>query len=176
MTEPQPGSGAPDPSSDRGGRLAAPESRLREGRDRGGPRPHAPHRVDKPWGHEIIWAHTALYAGKSLHVRAGHSLSLQFHEEKDETLYLLSGELRMRIGPGLDALEDVEFREGQALRIEPGVYHWMEALTDVVILEASTPELDDVIRVRDRYGRAPAPATGRSEGADDQPSPAEGPR
>ncbi len=176
MTEAQTGAGDSGPPSDRGGRLAAPESRLREGREAGGPRPHAPHRVDKPWGHEIIWAHTALYAGKSLHVRSGHSLSLQFHEEKDETLYLLSGELRMRVGPGLDALEDVEFREGQVLRIEPGVYHWMEALTDVVILEASTPELDDVIRVRDRYGRAPASATGRAHGVDDAPPDAEGNR
>lgn len=147
-----------------GARLAAPESRLKRGRGDSGARPASPRRVDKPWGHEIIWAHTPLYAGKSLHVRAGHSLSLQFHEEKDETLFLLSGELKMRVGPGLDSLEELSFVEGQSLRIEPGVYHWMEAVTDVVILEASTPELDDVVRVRDRYGRAPAPATGEGRG------------
>lgn len=139
------------------GRLSAPESALERGSRGGHPRPESPRRVDKPWGHEIIWAHTDLYAGKTLHVKAGHSLSLQFHEEKDETLYLLSGTLRFRVGPGLDALEDVEMNEGSAIRIEAGVLHWMEALSDAVLLEVSTPELDDVVRVRDRYGRAPVP-------------------
>jgi mannose-6-phosphate isomerase len=110
--------------------------------------------VEKPWGYELIWAHTALYVGKLLVVRAGESLSLQFHEEKDETLHLLSGSLRFEAGPGLEALVEVPLEEGTSVRIEPGMLHRMEALTDCRILEASTPELDDVIRVRDRYGRA----------------------
>ncbi len=119
------------------------------------PEPHRPIRVEKPWGYELIWAHTPLYVGKLLVVRAGESLSLQFHEEKDETLHLLSGSLRFEAGPGLEALVEVTLEEGMSVRIEPGMLHRMEALTDCRILEASTPELDDVIRVQDRYGRAP---------------------
>ncbi len=147
-----------------GGRLSVPEDRLGDGGREPVPSPAPARRVEKPWGYEVIWAHTDLYVGKSIHVRAGESLSLQFHEEKDETLFLLSGQLRMRVGRGLDAMEEVELQEGEALRIEPGLYHWMEAETDVVVLEASTPELDDVIRVRDRYGRAPAPDGGDDGG------------
>jgi mannose-6-phosphate isomerase len=111
-------------------------------------------RVEKPWGYELIWAHTGLYVGKLLFVRAGESLSLQFHEEKDETLHLLQGEILFEAGPGLDALRPVPLDAGMSVRIEPGMLHRMEARTDCTILEASTPELDDVIRVRDRYGRA----------------------
>lgn len=113
-----------------------------------------PTRVDKPWGHEIIWAHTGLYVGKLLFVRAGESLSLQFHEEKDETLHLLDGEIILEVGPGVQSLRTESFEEGQSLRLRPGTLHRMEAVTDCTILEASTPELDDVVRIRDRYGRA----------------------
>jgi mannose-6-phosphate isomerase len=114
-----------------------------------------PRRVDKPWGHEIIWAETDLYAGKLLHVDEGESLSLQFHEEKDETIYILRGRVRFRVGDSVENLREIVMEEGQAIRMHPGVIHRMEALTDCDMLEASTPELDDVVRLQDRYGRAP---------------------
>jgi mannose-6-phosphate isomerase-like protein (cupin superfamily) len=109
-------------------------------------------RVPKPWGHEIIWAHTDRYVGKVLHINAGHALSVQYHERKDETVYLLSGEMKYWVKLG-DELEDVRLSEGDAFRITPGTVHYMEAITDCDILEASTPELDDVVRLQDRYGR-----------------------
>lgn len=136
------------------GRLAAPEELLPEGGRGEGPRPFLPTRVEKPWGHELIWAHTDLYVGKVLHIEAGEAFSLQFHEEKDETLHLLRGRVRLEAGPGLDALHEVVLEEGDSIRIQPGTMHRMEAVTDCDILEASTSELDDVVRVRDRYGRA----------------------
>jgi mannose-6-phosphate isomerase len=112
-----------------------------------------PDRVEKPWGHELIWANTELYVGKILHVRAGHTLSLQYHERKDETIHLLAGEMRLWVGPSVDALELVPFPRGRSMRLQPGTVHRMEAVTDVDILEASTPDLDDVVRLEDRYGR-----------------------
>jgi mannose-6-phosphate isomerase len=111
-------------------------------------------RVEKPWGYELIWANTELYVGKILHVKAGHALSLQYHERKDETIHLLRGELRFWVGPAADALEELPLREGESYRVRPGTVHRMEAVTDVDILEASTPHLDDVVRLEDRYGRA----------------------
>lgn len=112
-----------------------------------------PARVEKPWGYELIWAHTDQYVGKILHVDAGHALSLQYHREKDETIHLLKGELLFWAGPAEDRLEEISLKEGESFRIRPGTVHRMEAITDVDILEASTPELDDVVRVSDRYGR-----------------------
>ncbi|MEX0980164.1 MAG: cupin domain-containing protein [Gemmatimonadota bacterium] len=112
-----------------------------------------PRRDEKPWGHEIIWAHTDAYVGKILHVRAGEALSIQYHERKDETLFLLSGELRFWAGPSLEELEPVALAPGESFRIRPGVVHRIEAVTDSDILEASTGDLDDVVRLRDRYGR-----------------------
>lgn len=111
-------------------------------------------RVDKPWGHEVIWAHTESYAGKILHIKAGHALSVQYHNLKDETVYLLSGELRywVMLG-GRESLEDQALTAGDAFRVTPGTIHFMEAVTDCDVLEASTPHLDDVVRLRDRYGR-----------------------
>jgi mannose-6-phosphate isomerase len=109
-------------------------------------------RVPKPWGYEIIWAHTDRYVGKVLHIDAGHALSVQFHNRKDETVYLLSGEMKYWVKLG-DELEDVRLKQGDAFRITPGTVHYMEAITDCDILEASTPELDDVVRLQDRYGR-----------------------
>jgi mannose-6-phosphate isomerase-like protein (cupin superfamily) len=108
--------------------------------------------VPKPWGHETIWAHTDRYVGKILHINAGHALSVQYHNKKDETVYLLSGELiyRVKLGP---ELEDMRLTRGQSFRITPGTVHQMEAVTDCDILETSTPELDDVVRLKDRYGR-----------------------
>lgn len=108
--------------------------------------------VPKPWGHEVIWAHTDQYVGKVLHVRAGHALSLQYHNLKDETIHLLSGEMTYRVKEG-DRLVELPFKAGQSYRNTPGVVHQMEAVTDCDILEASTPHLDDVVRLTDRYGR-----------------------
>lgn len=108
--------------------------------------------VQKPWGHETIWAHTEQYVGKVLHVKAGHALSLQYHNQKDETIHLLRGEMIYRIKQG-DQLVEVPFKAGQSYRNTPGTVHQMEAVTDCDILEASTPHLDDVVRLTDRYGR-----------------------
>lgn len=113
-----------------------------------------PRIVEKPWGFELIWAHTDRYVGKILHVKQGHLLSLQYHEVKDETLHLLRGRMRFVVGTDPAALEDEVVEEGWSFRITPGTIHRMEALTDVDILEASTPELEDVVRLEDRYGRS----------------------
>ena len=108
--------------------------------------------VPKPWGHETIWAHTDRYVGKILHIKAGHALSVQYHNRKDETVHLLTGELIYRVQ--LDAeLEDMHLRAGESFRISAGTIHQMEAVTDCDVLEASTPDLDDVVRLSDRYGR-----------------------
>ncbi len=110
--------------------------------------------VPKPWGHELIWANSPLYVGKILHIKAGHSLSLQYHEIKDETIHVLSGEMIYRVQePGSDTLNEISLKPGQSFRNEPGTIHQMEAVTDCDILEASTPFLDDVVRLQDRYGR-----------------------
>ena len=113
-----------------------------------------PRHVPKPWGHETIWAHTDRYVGKILHIDAGQALSVQYHERKDETVYLLTGEMRYWVQlPGDDELKDQRLTAGQSFRITPGTIHYMEAVTDCDVLEASTPELDDVVRIKDRYGR-----------------------
>ena len=110
--------------------------------------------VHKPWGHETIWAHTDRYVGKILHIKAGQALSVQYHERKDETVYLLRGEMKYWVQTRPDGeLEDQRLREGDAFRITPRTVHYMEAVTDCDVLEASTPELDDVVRIQDRYGR-----------------------
>ncbi len=108
--------------------------------------------VEKPWGHETIWAHTTRYVGKVLHIKAGHALSIQYHNKKDETVHLLTGELLYRVQTG-DELEDMHLKAGESFRITPGTIHQMEAVTDCDVLEVSTPELDDVVRLSDRYGR-----------------------
>lgn len=112
-----------------------------------------PHTVKKPWGYELWWALTDTYAGKILHVDRGHRLSLQFHEAKDESAYLLAGRLLLTKGPSQDALETSEIGPGAAWRNEPGEVHTIEALEDSDILEVSTPELHDVVRLTDSYGR-----------------------
>ncbi len=110
--------------------------------------------VPKPWGHETIWAHTDRYVGKILHITAGQALSVQYHERKDETVFLLTGEMNYWVQlPGDDQLRDQRLTQGQSFRITPGTIHYMEAITDCDVLEASTPELDDVVRIKDRYGR-----------------------
>jgi mannose-6-phosphate isomerase len=108
--------------------------------------------VPKPWGHESIWAHTDRYVGKILHIKAGHALSVQYHNAKDETVHLLAGELVYRVQMG-EALEDMHLKAGESFRITPHTIHQMEAVTDCDVLEVSTPELDDVVRLSDRYGR-----------------------
>jgi mannose-6-phosphate isomerase-like protein (cupin superfamily) len=112
-----------------------------------------PQRVDKPWGHELWWAETPHYAGKILHVEAGQSLSLQMHREKDESSYLLSGRLLLTRGPSAGQLTTEEIGPGFTWRVEPGTVHSIEALEDSDVIEVSTPHLDDVVRLRDRYGR-----------------------
>ena len=110
--------------------------------------------VSKPWGHETIWAHTDRYVGKILHINAGQALSVQYHERKDETVYLLTGEMKYWVQlPDDTELRDQRLTTGQSFRITPGTIHFMEAVTDCDVLEASTPELDDVVRIKDRYGR-----------------------
>jgi len=113
---------------------------------------HAPRRVEKPWGHELIWAHTEKYVGKVLHITAGHSLSLQYHRLKDETIHLLAGSMRFEYDRG-EGRRETTLRAGDSVRIQPGMVHRMIALSDCDVLEASTPELEDVVRLEDRYGR-----------------------
>jgi len=112
-----------------------------------------PHKVEKPWGYELWWALTDAYAGKILHIEAGHRLSLQFHESKDESAYVLSGRLLLIKGPAEDRLTTVELGPGDAWRNVPGEVHTLEAIDDCEVLEVSTPELDDVVRLSDSYGR-----------------------
>ena len=115
-----------------------------------------PKRVDKPWGYEIWWARTERYVGKILHVNKGESLSLQYHNVKDETVMVQSGLLLFQTRPagGEGELRDVEMKPGDVFHITPGTLHRMTALEDCDIVEVSTPELDDVVRLEDRYGRA----------------------
>jgi len=112
-----------------------------------------PYRVEKPWGHELIWARTDRYVGKILHVKAGHMLSCQYHNKKDETMHVLRGELILRTGTA-DRLDERPFRAGESVHIPAGLVHQIEAVVDTDVLEASTPELDDLVRLNDRYGRS----------------------
>jgi len=111
-------------------------------------------RVEKPWGYEIIFAHTEHYVGKLLFVRAGEQLSLQFHKEKDETIYVHEGKIELEIGEPGGPLDTEIVGPGHSFRIKPGTVHRWRALEDSAVLEASTPQLDDVVRLEDRYGRA----------------------
>ena len=109
--------------------------------------------VTKPWGHELIWAETPRYVGKILHIKAGEQLSLQYHNRKDETIMVLSGRLRFEHGEGNNPLTATELGPEQPFHIQPGLRHRMIALIDTDVVEVSTPELDDVVRLEDRYGR-----------------------
>lgn len=117
------------------------------------PTPHAavttPQIVDKPWGREVWYAHEERYAGKILEVTRGHALSLQKHERKQETMYLQTGRLLYHLNG-----DEFELEPGQCITIRPGDVHRITAIEDAVILEVSTPELDDVVRLEDRYGRS----------------------
>src|SRR3989475_5412880 len=111
-------------------------------------------RVDKPWGYEIRWAITDRYLGKILHVNRGEALSLQYHERKDETLLLSKGVVDIEIG-GLDGqLKKVRMHAGESVHMPPLTRHRITAVEDADIFEVSTPEIDDVVRLEDRYGRA----------------------
>jgi mannose-6-phosphate isomerase len=114
----------------------------------------ATRRVDKPWGHELIWALTDAYCGKLLHVKAGHSLSLQFHKVKDEAWLVQTGKARLELGAVGDAvLKEEIIGPGNAFHYAPGTVHRVTAIEDTDILEVSTPDLDDVVRLEDAYGR-----------------------
>ena len=120
-----------------------------------GPWKFEPRRVDKPWGHELIWALTDVYCGKLLVVKAGHSLSLQLHREKDESWLVHSGRAKVELGHEGDAeLAENVVGPGEAFRFTPGTVHRVTAIEDTTILEVSTPQLDDVVRLEDQYGRA----------------------
>jgi mannose-6-phosphate isomerase len=113
-----------------------------------------PRRVEKPWGWELIWADADAYVGKILFVRAGESLSLQFHREKDESWHVQSGRARLELGEaGQEALDEEVVTAGACFRYRPGTVHRVTALEDTTILEVSTAHLDDVVRLEDRYGR-----------------------
>ena len=113
-----------------------------------------PRRVDKPWGYELIWAHADEYVGKILFVKAGCSLSLQFHREKDESWYVESGRAELELGEaGQGALNTEVIAAGAAFHFVPGTVHRVTALDDTTILEVSTSHPDDVVRLEDRYGR-----------------------
>ncbi|HUZ89857.1 MAG TPA: cupin domain-containing protein [Candidatus Acidoferrales bacterium] len=105
-------------------------------------------RTDKPWGYELRWAITERYLGKILHVNQGHALSLQYHREKDETILLSAGVLDLELDGVVHRLV-----VGDSVRIRPGTRHRMTAVEDCDIFEVSSPEIDDVVRLEDRYGR-----------------------
>jgi mannose-6-phosphate isomerase-like protein (cupin superfamily) len=112
-----------------------------------------PRRVEKPWGWELGWAETDTYVGKLLFVRAGQALSLQYHEVKDEAWLVQEGRASVELGDVGGALETIEIAAGDALRYPPETVHRITALEDTLIVEVSTPHLDDVVRLEDRYGR-----------------------
>jgi mannose-6-phosphate isomerase-like protein (cupin superfamily) len=114
-----------------------------------------PRRVDKPWGHELIWALSDVYAGKLLFVAKGQSLSRQYHVAKDESWLIHSGSARIELGSvDGETVSSAVVGPGAAFRYRPGTVHRITALEDTTILEVSTTELDDVVRLEDDYGRA----------------------
>jgi mannose-6-phosphate isomerase len=109
-------------------------------------------RVTKPWGYEIVWAETDRYVGKVLHIDAGHSLSRQYHVKKDETFLVQTGEMDLEVGQGPE-MRVIRMRATDSFHCPPRTVHRMVAVTDVDVVEVSTPELDDVVRLEDAYGR-----------------------
>lgn len=110
-------------------------------------------RIEKPWGYELVWAKTERYVGKILHVRRGEALSLQYHRVKEETLRVLAGRIRFFTETPAGVKQERVLAEGDVAHVPPGLRHRMEALEDSDVVEVSTPELDDVVRLEDRYGR-----------------------
>jgi len=119
--------------------------------------PHRGRRIHKPWGYELIWAHTDRYVGKILHIDAGHALSYQYHRTKDETLHVLSGRVQLEVAAGEEPRRTLILAAGDVFHIPAELRHRLTALETCDILEVSTPELEDVIRIEDRYGRADKP-------------------
>lgn len=109
--------------------------------------------VQKPWGHELLFARTDGYAGKLLFIRAGHQLSLQYHRQKEETIFVHAGRMRFVFEEEPGRLVEIEMGPGEAHHIPPGRQHRMIAVEDCTLFEVSTPELDDVVRLEDSYGR-----------------------
>ncbi len=112
-------------------------------------------RVDKPWGYELWWALTDNYASKILHINKGESLSYQYHKFKDETIYLYSGEMIIEIQKPQGKVERATMTSGHSIRIEPFTKHRLNAVEECEVIEVSTPELEDVVRLEDKYGRLP---------------------
>jgi len=113
-----------------------------------------PRKTEKPWGFELLFAHTPKYAGKVILVRKGHRLSLQYHKKKDETLYIYEGEALLEIEGSDGRMTSKVVQPGQCIRVPPRTRHRLEAIEDTTFFEVSTPELEDVVRVEDDYGRA----------------------
>ena len=113
-----------------------------------------PQKVDKPWGYELIFAHTDKYAGKVIFVRKGHRLSLQYHQNKDESIYVYDGKIIIQLGGADGQTISNTLEKGDSVRIRPLTHHRIEAINDTFLFEVSTPELDDVRRLEDDYGRA----------------------
>ena len=114
-------------------------------------------RLEKPWGYELVYAATEEYCGKVIFIRAGEELSLQFHREKDETIYVQSGRVEFEVGDPGKPVDTEVIAPGRAFHLAPGTVHRLRALEDTVILEVSTPHLEDVVRLEDAYGRAEEP-------------------
>ena len=112
-----------------------------------------PQKTEKPWGFELLFAHTPKYAGKVIFVKKGHRLSLQYHIKKDETMYMYEGRALLEMEGSEGRAEPVIVQAGQCIRIPPSTRHRLEAIVDTTIFEVSTPELEDVVRVEDDYGR-----------------------
>ena len=112
-----------------------------------------PRKIEKPWGFELLFAHTPKYAGKLIFVRAGHRLSLQYHKKKDESIYIYAGKALIEIERGDGQLVQTVAPPGYCLRIPPLTKHRLEAIEDTTLFEVSTPELEDIERLEDDYGR-----------------------
>jgi mannose-6-phosphate isomerase len=117
--------------------------------------PFAGRRVEKPWGYELIWAETPHYVGKILHIERSGQLSYQYHERKTETVYLLAGIVELEVATADGPRQALRLRPGESFHVPAGLRHRMTAIETCDILEVSTPELDDVVRLEDRYGRVP---------------------
>ncbi len=113
-----------------------------------------PQKTEKPWGFELLFAHTPKYAGKVIFVRKGQRLSLQYHEQKDESIYIYEGKALVEIEGGDGGMKSTVLQPGQCIRIPPLTRHRLQAIEDTTLFEVSTPELEDVVRVEDDYGRA----------------------
>ncbi len=113
-----------------------------------------PQKTEKPWGYELLFARTPKYVGKIIFVKKGHRLSLQYHEKKDESMYIYQGKVRIETSGAGGRMVSKIAEPGYSIRIPPRTKHRLEAIEDTTLLEVSTPELEDVVRVEDDYGRA----------------------